>query len=653
MAETMAVDAPGGDLPGPPAHLLEQTFFAPETAQGLLAPGMWNPYPRATDRAGWNALPQSLRGTLVRRADTANTGDWPQLLATTAMQFKRTGSRAEYESTQFARRVRLVTLVLGECATAEGKYLDQIANGLWLTCEESFWGATAHLGAQKAGVGLPDTAEPFVDLFAAETAATMGWIVYLLEQELTSFSPLLVPRVRREAKRRVLDPALARDDFWWMGLGGKPRPLNNWTPWIDSNWLTASLLLEQDPALRGQAVAKICRSADRFLADYSPDGACEEGPNYWQRSAASFFDCCWTLVSAHNGAGKPVLQHPFLKAMGGYIVSAHIAGNQYVNYGDAHVNATPAPDVMYRFGKADGDPVLSGFGALEAATRGTAGPSSVLDTALEQVSGLGSLSRALAAVMCTAEMAAVPRHQALLRDAWYPKLQFMAARLREGSSDGFYIAMQAANNGRPHGHNDSGSFLVYHDGAPIFIDVGVAAYEAKTFSAERYTIWTMQSAFHNLPTINGVMQHDGRAYQATGLAYATSDTSASVRVDLAPAYPTQAGVRQWKRELTLDRSRNAVHLREEFVLEKESPVMLSLMTPRLPTLQHGGILLHIDGKSNVLLTYDPDNLNASVEKIPLTDASLKHSWGENIYRIQLTSARAIAKADWSLHLSTA
>jgi hypothetical protein len=568
------------------------------------------------------------------------------------MQFKRTGSRSEYEGTQFARRVRLLTLVLGECATAEGKYLDQIANGLWLTCEESFWGATAHLGAQKAGVDLPDTAEPYVDLFAAETAATMGWIVYLLEEELTSFSPLLVPRVRREAERRVLDPALARDDFWWMGLGQKPRRLNNWTPWIDSNWLTASLLLEEDAALRRQAVAKICRSADRFLADYSPDGACEEGPNYWQRSAASFFDCCWTLVSAHHGAGKAILRDPFLKAMGGYIVAAHIAGNQYVNYGDAHVTDAPAPDVMYRFGKAVDDPALAQFGASEAATRGLAGSPGILDKALEQVSALGSLSRALAAVMSTAEVAASPRHEALVRDAWYPNLQLMTARLRDGSSDGFYVALQAANNGRPHGHNDSGSFLVYHNGAPVFIDVGVGAYEAKTFSAERYTIWTMQSAFHNLPTINGVMQHEGSAYQAVGLGYTASDTSASVRVDLAPAYPKQAGVRQWRRELTLDRSSNAVHLREEFLLEKEVSVVLSLMTPRLPTLQPGSILLHMDGKPNVQLTYQHKLLDATVEKIPLTDASLKHSWGENIYRLQLTSARPVVKADWSLQLST-
>src|ERR1039458_9780307 len=78
-----------------------------------------------------------------------------------------------------------------------------------------------------------------------------------------------------------------------------------------------------------------------------------------------------------------------------------------------------------------------------------------------------------------------------------------------------YFAVLAANNGRSHSHNETGSYIIYQDGQPVAIDVGVEAYTAKTFSPERYTIWTMQSAYHNLPTIGGVMQHDGVKFQAT------------------------------------------------------------------------------------------------------------------------------------------
>ena len=103
-----------------------------------------------------------------------------------------------------------------------------------------------------------------------------------------------------------------------------------------------------------------------------------------------------------------------------------------------------------------------------------------------------------------------------------------------------YVAAQAASNGRSHAHNDSGSFILFHNGNPIFIDVGPEAYTAKTFSKDRYSLWTMQSAFHNLPTIGDVMQHDGTTYRAGDLDYSSDDARATFRANLAPAYPPEA-----------------------------------------------------------------------------------------------------------------
>ena len=41
---------------------------------------------------------------------------------------------------------------------------------------------------------------------------------------------------------------------------------------------------------------------------------------------------------------------------------------------------------------------------------------------------------------------------------------------------------------------------------PVIIDAGVGTYTRQTFSSERYTIWTMQSNYHNLPMINGFLK---------------------------------------------------------------------------------------------------------------------------------------------------
>ncbi len=44
----------------------------------------------------------------------------------------------------------LAKLVLGECMEGQGRFLDDILNGIWTICEETYWGVPAHVGVQKA-----------------------------------------------------------------------------------------------------------------------------------------------------------------------------------------------------------------------------------------------------------------------------------------------------------------------------------------------------------------------------------------------------------------------------------------------------------------------------------------------------------------------
>ncbi|MBP0575285.1 heparinase II/III family protein, partial [Mycobacterium tuberculosis] len=83
----------------------------------------------------------------------------------------------------------------------------------------------------------------------------------------------------------------------------------------------------------------------------------------------------------------------------------------------------------------------------------------------------------------------------------FPSVGVLVAR-----DDRFALAVKAGDNGDSHNHNDTGSITLYKDGRPVLIDVGVESYTQKTFSPRRYEIWTMQSAYHNLPTFAGVMQ---------------------------------------------------------------------------------------------------------------------------------------------------
>jgi hypothetical protein len=636
--------------PPPPAHLLATAFSQDYLERNLLPASDWHFFPTVQNRSAWQALPDELKTDLIEEADRANQGAWESMLATEELEFKRNGNRSNFQAVQFSRRKRLGDLVLGECVNASGKYLDQIANGIWLTCEESFWGLPAHLPAQKAGIGLADVAEPTVDLFGAEAAALLALTAHLLNTKLDSVSPLLIPRIRLEAKRRILDPNLERNDFSWLGYTSHGGRLNNWTPWINSNWLLTILLLEQDPERRVRALRKSCESLDLYLAAYPADGACEEGPGYWNDSAGAYFDACATLVSATGGSDPGILTLPMLRRMGRYIVDMHIYKNLYVNYADAHVNDAPSPTFLYRFGKGVGDQSMQELAAYSATGMGYASSGASLKQAV-MAGGVFQFPRVLADVLSAAQLQKIPKKDALTRDSWYPSIGLMTARRKTDDGQGFFLALQAASNGRSHGHNDSGSFIVYHDGEPVFIDVGVGNYTATTFGPNRYSLWTMQSAFHNLPTVGGVMQHEGRPYQAKVLDYSTSDAKATIKVDLAKAYPAEAALKKWMRTATLDRESDSILFNENFETQKSVEMELSFMTTRLAIPGKAGSLIlrsAVTGVRDVTLHFDPKQLRAVWETIAITDALLRHSWGKEIYRVRLQSLSPVDHGDWSI-----
>jgi len=82
----------------------------------------------------------------------------------------------------------------------------------------------------------------------------------------------------------------------------------------------------------------------------------------------------------------------------------------------------------------------------------------------------------------------------LTRDFWLPELQVMGARSFEGSKPGLYVAAKGGHNAESHNHNDVGNFIVYADGYPALIDVGVETYTAKTFSLAYFAKSLMLSA---------------------------------------------------------------------------------------------------------------------------------------------------------------
>lgn len=585
----------------------------------------WRPYPPIADRRYWERVPGEIRERLLAQTAPFTERPWPLLTATLYGRFKADGDRQAYERPYFARRDKLIAAIITAVLTGDASTAD-ITDGVWLLCEESTWCLPAHqpsAGQYSAGQyrGLPDPDNPHVDLFAAETAALLAWTARLTGEHEA--------RIRREVIKRVLDPYRARDDWHWLGLNHRGH-LNNWTPWIHANLLTASLLLDDQPH---RTAIRAVAALDRYLDAVPEDGGCDEGASYWWRAGASLFECLQVLAEA-CGNDFGAFQLPKVRAIARYPMAAHIAGDVHVNFADGPVRPPgTVPHLLYRFAARTGDAQVRQHARAmrpEHASLVT-GPN-------------GSLSRVLAAITDDAWCALPPARFPAPLQCWLPDTGVLTAREREGDTAGLYLAAKAGHNDESHNHNDVGSFVIAYNGRPLLIDPGAGVYTRQTFGPDRYEIWTMQSSWHNTPAPGGHPQAAGRAHRATDVSASLSAAAAELALDLAAAYPAAAGVRSWRRTLRLDRTAALIAVHDSWELSQSSErTACYLITPVEPQVADGRILLPFGLVIDVDATVYYGNIGDSraaarigVERRDLDDPQLRAIWGESLYRITVT-----------------
>jgi hypothetical protein len=612
---------------------LAERFPIDLVRQSLVPPGSWSPFPRIADREGWTALAGEQRQALVTAAEPLLGTSWPELKATLFMEFQRTGNRRHYETASYTRRTMLQQLAMAECVENQGRFVDDIINGIWAICEESFWDVAAHnryVTIENFGRGgpLPDVQNPVVALFSAETGATIGFVHYLLGSVLDEVDPIITNRIRHEIRIRLLEPFMARDDWWWLGLepGGRQGPPNNWNPWIISNLLAISLLIEDDEDRQAALVHRCLRGLDLFLAGYHPDGGCDEGITYWERAGACVFDCLDVLESATNGAIS-VWKEPLIREMGRYVYRTHIGGTWYVNFADGSAKTVPAPNLVYHYGQRIGDESLVAHGTASAAEGWT------------RDHGFQNYARVLRNLFHPIpSLETAPAYPHILQ-SWLDGIEVLTAREIAGSEQGLFLAAKGGHNGESHNHNDVGSFIVGLDGQPVLIDVGVGEYTRKTFSDQRYELWTMQSAYHNLPTINGHQQSPGQAFAARNVRAGLSESHAELTLDIAGAWPDEAGVERWERTFLLERGEKATVVVEDDWLLRHAPdsLVVTLMAAGDVDLIVPGTLRLAGANRPLFVNYDAAVWSPTIERIDVDDSRLTPVWGAFVTRILLTS----------------
>ncbi len=497
--------------------------------------------PPASDRAYWDTC---YREGYIRTAEKYLDFDWPVIKATDFMAYKLTGNRQPNEQRTSARRSALTALLLGEVVEYKGRFLPDIVNGLLATCEETFWGTLSEIPALRSFAPaahpqdpppcFPDADYNFIGLTVGDTASLLAFTYHLLYSELQEYCPEILRRIEYEMERRIITPYLHHHDFWWMGYPG--YRVNNWNPWVIANILSVTLLVEKRRSAQNACINKMLYEIQYVFDTYPDDGGCEEGSTYWYASVGMLFEFCEQLFRAtrgsidflHNEKLIRLFRYPILNYLGnGHTLS-------FADGGDTYSFGYPA--VFYRCGKILGNEQYVSF-AKDLCAAYLADPQLTPSPSVTLVRNTLFFMHDLNSLFSAPDY--IPENGAVLLE------QLQQSFIHTG--DWFY-ALKGGSNGEQHSHNAVGSFILTHRGRPVLIDSGSGTYSAKLFGPERYDIWFTQSAWHNLPIVNGCTEKNGTAYAADSMQL---DGNAAT-VSFAGAYPAEAGLQSLVRTVCAD-----------------------------------------------------------------------------------------------------
>jgi len=402
--------------------------------------------------------------------------------------------------------------------------------------------------------------------------------------------------------------------------------VNNWNPWILSNLLVCVLTIERSDRLRALCVRKALVTLDAFTDVYPADGGCDEGASYWARAGASLFECIEIISLATEGA-LDWSSEPLIAEIARYIVRMHISDDRYVNFADGAARVTPSAELLYRYGRYVGDNDICAHAAY------------ITSLPVHRSAWVErDLTRIMSAFFLTPDMSAALNSPPMPVYSFLPGIEVMTAREHAGRDEGFFLAIKGGHNEESHNHNDVGTVIVYKDGLPVLCDIGIGTYTKDTFTSRRYEVISeVQSRYHNLPVFGGVQQSPGRNFCARNVSSSDDEGTAQFALDIAGAYPEEAGVKSCMRRAALDRGNGSLRITDRWELDGAREVTEYFITPCEPefkTQSPSGGMMTLG--SALFEWHASAPVSASAEIHKLDDPHLTEVWGDRLWRVALT-----------------
>jgi hypothetical protein len=517
-----------------------------------------------------DALIAQFRNSPARKAVTAylrkavpslNTAEVsiPQTSYSLYRQFARSGERDGYENPYFEKRAMLTRAVM-ELLLGEESRLDLVQDLVWSICEETSWVLPAHEdrgpgfesldkpGVWQGGTNTSLTREPdSIDLFAAETGASLAETLYFLEDRL---APEVARRVRQEVERRIFHPYLAYGrKFWWH------RGDLNWNAVCNGAVGLAFMRLEREPRRLAEALVIVLEGFDAYLeTGFEADGGSLEGIGYWNYGLLYYVTLA-ELLNERTGGQIDLLAASRIQEIARYPLKIAFGPGKYFNFADAADEDALQPGIIQCLAKRTGVDDLAGLITL-------------YDTKIWR----GFFASKLAIVLRDLawwDGQTHPFPATAQEDAYLPACALVKFNGQTSQGQTVILAAKAGYNSGHHYHLDIGHFIVNVDGENLLCDPGRGLYSKGYFGAQRFENIFANSFGHSVPRIAGHLQMPGPKFGQGSLEHGQIISQGKVGakktvvIDIHSVY----GLPQLtlaRRKLELDEKTGEIRLEDNF-----------------------------------------------------------------------------------------
>jgi hypothetical protein len=149
------------------------------------------------------------------------------------------------------------------------------------------------------------------------------------------------------------------------------------------------------------------------------------------------------------------------------------------------------------------------------------------------------------------------------------------------------------------------------------------------------------------------VQRHGPEAGSLDATYSDDDAAVSFGVDIAPAYPAEAGLICWRRNSVLDRAARTIHLHDEFCFtQRDNRYEQRFMTVCPPHMVNGDVVLDIAPERSAVLQVTPRPDRITLHAFALEDGHLQRVWGDTLYQIRLHFDRVMAQGHCHIVLNS-